>query len=431
MEFSAELLRNQWKSRANLEAIQERKFRAMAKFAYDNVPYYRGMYKRAGVSPDDIHNRDDFRKLPFVTKDDLKTVPIGMRIPQSLDIRKCSIARTSGSTGEPLKVAVDDESNDFVRAYHLRRFLALGFRPWDKLVVLGPSRRSIVMGPVESTPAAGMFLGDIRHMLDHRIRYVSVDSSLQSQATYFGLFRPDALLGPPSYFKMLARVLDGSQEWHPDKVLTWGEILDGSARVAISRSLGAKVYDGYGCTEVAPVGGLAWECTAHSGMHVNIDCVMLEVLREGEPVSPGESGEVVVTSLYRHSAPMIRYKLGDMATLADEACPCGRGLPLLRELDGRVVDFLLTPDGRAISPYYISRIMERIAGISMFRVVQDTADHARVTIEMAKDYSAQTRTQVEAAISSLLGPTMLVDCDFVPRIDRERGRKFKAVARDI
>jgi phenylacetate-CoA ligase len=429
--FSAELMRNQWRSEKELVAYQEKKFLSMVRFAYSYVPYYREKYRAAGIVPDDIRSLSDIRKLPFVTKEDLKTVPLESRVARGTDMRRCSIARTSGSTGEPLKVAVDEETADFVRAYHLRRFLALGFMPWHKMVILGPSRRSIVTGPVVSGPAAGMFWGDLRRMLDHRVRYLSVDSSPRRQLEFFESFRPDALLGPPSYFKMLAKTADGSQGWHPGKVLTWGEILDEATKKAVKRSLGAEVFDGYGCTEVAPVGGLAWECPAHAGMHVNIDCIVLEVLKDEEPVADEESGEVVVTALYRHATPMIRYRLGDAAVFAGERCPCGRAFPLIRNLEGRMVDFLVTSDGRMISPYYIATLMEHVPGVSMFRVVQDRKDHVRVTIERGLGFTEATEAGVNEAFSGLLGPGVAIDCAFVDRIDRERGRKFKAVSREI
>lgn len=429
--FSAELVRNQWRSEKELHANQEKKFLSMVRFAYRYVPYYREKYSAAGIAPDDIKSLSDIRKLPFVTKEDLKTVPLESRISRGTDLRRCSIARTSGSTGEPLKVAVDEQTSDFVRAYHLRRFLALGFMPWNKMVILGPSRRSIVTGPVVSSPAAGMFWGDMRRMFDHRVRYLSIDSSPKSQLEFFESFRPDALLGPPSYFKMLANTVDGSQRWHPRKVLMWGEILDETTRRAVKHSLGAAVFDGYGCTEVAPVGGLAWECTAHEGMHVNTDCIVLEVLKDGEPVAKGESGEVVVTALYRRATPMIRYKLGDAATLAGEWCSCGRRFPLMRNLEGRIVDFLLTSDGRMISPYYISRLMEQVPGVSMFRVVQDKEDHVRVIIERGLGFTDATELEVRREFSGLFGSGVTIDLIFVDRIDRERGRKFKVVSREI
>ncbi len=431
-KFSAELIRNQWLDDKDLLSRQERKFLAMVRFAYDNVPYYRAKYKAAGITPDDIRTLSDIRKLPFVTKDDLKSVPLESRVSTGTDLSRCSIARTSGSTGEPLKVAVDEDTVDFVRAYHIRRFLALGFMPWHKIVVLGPSRRSIVTGPVVSSPAAGMFWGDIRHMFDQRIRYVSVDSDPKAQLAFFESFRPDALLGPPSYFKMLAKTTDGLRKWHPKKVLTWGEILDEPTKKAVNHAIGAEVFDGYGCTEVAPVGGLAWECQAHMGMHVNTDFIVLEVLDEnGEQVSARESGEVVVTALYRHATPMIRYRLGDAAMLAGERCACGRCFPLIRNLEGRIVDFLIASDGRMISPYYISRLMERISGISMFRVVQERIDHVRVAIERGSGFTDTSEASVNEAFYGLFGSGVAVDISFVERIERERGRKFKAVSREF
>ncbi len=429
LKYSATLIRDQWRTRREITAIQERRFRHIVRYAYDNVPFYRAAYRKANLTPDDIRVIADIGRLPFVTKDHLKTYPIEQRTSRRVDLKRCSIARTSGSTGEPLRVAVDDDASDFVRAYHLRRFLAVGFMPWYKLVVVGPTRRSIVTGPVVTTPAGAMFWGPMSRFLDHRTRFLPIDTGARQQASFYESFRPNAVLGPPSYFRALGRAVDGSQDWHPDKVLTWGEILDKNTREAVHRSLGSEVFDGYGCTEVAPVGGLAWECAEHSGMHVNADFLVLEVLKDGEAAAPGEVGEVVVTSLFRHAAPMIRYRLGDAAVLAGDPCPCGRGLPLLRELEGRIVDFLVMPSGRVISPYTISKMLELTQGISMYRVVQDASHHVSVKIEKGVGFSVSTGQEVMRTLDELFAGEVDLDYEFVERIEAERGRKFKAVAR--
>ena len=432
LEFASELMRNQWRTRDEILRIQERKFLAMVRYAYATVPFYNRKYRSAKLTPGDIASIKDIRKLPFITKDEAKTVPLEERMSRAIRIEECTVARTSGSTGEPLKVAIDGVSSDYIRAYHFRRFVALGFKPWNKMIFLGSARRSIVTGNIVSSPAGGMFLGAMGHLLDHRARNLSIDLSLRQQLGFLSAFQPTFILGPPSYFKILAKAVS-DERWPiaPKKVLSWGEILDTTARTAIKSGLGAEVFDGYGCTEVAPIGGLAWECTSHTGMHINADCVALEFLKDGEPVSPNEGGEVVATSLYRLGTPMIRYKLGDVGVPSDESCPCGRGFPLMKGLEGRTADFLFTPDGRIISPYAIFQLMEHIRGVLRFKVRQDAGDHIAVLVEKGTDFSDEDSRALGQAFANLFGPTVTIDFTFVDRIEREKGKKFQAVTRDL
>jgi phenylacetate-CoA ligase len=118
--------------------------------------------------------------------------------------------------------------------------------------------------------------------------------------------------------------------------------------------------------------------------------VVLEFLRDGEEVSAGESGEVVATSLFRWATPMIRYYLGDMATPLDDECPCGRGLPLLKNIEGRVVDFIRRPDGGSVSPYAIMHVLQDVSGLEQFKVVQ------------RNDYSIEVLVRVSGDLESVL-----------------------------
>jgi len=236
--------------------------------------------------------------------------------------------------------------------------------------------------------------------------------------------QPKFIVAPPSYLKVLEKQQTSIR---PRVLMTWGEILDDSTRASLSARFGSEVYDGYGCTEVAPIGGLAWECRRRVGLHINSDTVVIEVLKDGEPVAPGEKGEVVATSLFRYATPMIRYRLGDVVTTISEPCPCGRGMPLIKNIDGRLVDFLHLRDGRLISPYAMMFAIQDIPGIARFRVTQETMEKIVVALEKGSGFDPKTISDVKDACIALLGNEVSVDVQAIERFPEEKG-KFRAVA---
>lgn len=178
LAFTAALLRNQWRSLVELRRIQQRKLRRILHHAYENVPFYRHRFRSANLTPGDFRTVEDLRRLPLPTKRELSRHPLRERTSRAVALRKSYIGRTSCSTGEPLTYAVGDESHDFITACHLRRHLALGFWPWDKMVFLLSSRRSVVTGNIVSEPARWRFLGELGKLLPSRLRSLSIYLSL-------------------------------------------------------------------------------------------------------------------------------------------------------------------------------------------------------------------------------------------------------------
>jgi phenylacetate-CoA ligase len=162
-----------------------------------------------------------------------------------------------------------------------------------------------------------------------------------------------------------------------------------------------------------------------------MDVVLLEVLKNGKPVQPGERGEVYVTSLFRTATPMIRYRLGDIVTLSVEVCPCGREMPLIKNIEGRLVDFLRMPDGRMVSPYAVMSAVEGIAGIAKYQFIQESPDRIVVTVERGRDFDPNTITQLKSACHELFGRDLELNVEEVESFPLVRGRKFRPVESQI
>ena len=128
------------------------------------------------------------------------------------------------------------------------------------------------------------------------------------------------------------------------------------------------VRDVYGAVEF---GDIAWECERHEGYHVNADCLVVELLRDGRPALQGEAGEVVCTSLQSYAMPLIRYRLGDEGVFSTDRCGCRRGLPLLKVISGRADDCIHLPDGGLISPRALVSALAYIEGVRQYRIAQE------------------------------------------------------------
>jgi phenylacetate-CoA ligase len=195
------------------------------------------------------------------------------------------------------------------------------------------------------------------------------------------------------------------------------------------RRLIADVFDcectnRYGCEEV---GLIACECEQHDGLHLNVDHLVVEFLREdGNEAAPGEEGDIVVTDLSNRGMPLIRYRVEDMGVPSDRPCPCGRGLPLMERVTGRRADFLKRADGSLVAGVsLVERTLTAIPGIEQMQLVQD--DLARLCAKVVKDekFSAQSEQSLRRELQTVFGEGMAVEIQYVAALDQTRSGKFR------
>jgi phenylacetate-CoA ligase len=396
----------------------ERRRARILRHAFREIPHYRDELRAAGLSEASLRTPSTFGRVPFLEKRHVKDHTERLLWPA---VSRAGLLerKSSGSTGTPVRVYFDPVAELPRRVQELRFLTAHGFRPWHTQMILDAPAH---MAPTPFLPQ--------RLRLWRREPYpwwLTPDEAIER----IHHSRPDIFHGVLAGIRMLALAIEarGGLDYRPFRVVTKGELLDPSTRWFIENAFGAKVVDFYATEET---GIIAWECPTGSGYHIDEDFNFVEIVRpDGTPAEPGEVGEVVLTNLYQRAQPIIRYRVGDLAALAPDPCGCGRSLPLLRQLRGRKLDFLITPSGALHDPFRVMAVMEHVPHVRWFRVIQTALERVEVRVGWEPETSAPDRERTSAAIvagmAELLGDDVAVHVITVTEFRVEIGEKAPLV----
>lgn len=408
---------NQWLSLSELQELQAKRLRAIVKHAYDNTEFYHRKFRDADVRPEDIKTVEDLKKVPITTKQELREYSTTSMIARGVDLDKCLITETSGSTGIPTKVVYDPPANDFSKAINLRSHMENG--------LTFTSRWAIIADP-HHFPRPTLFqkLGILSP------NWISAFEPVEKQLEFLQKFKPEILSGYASSIQILAKKIKEERitDISPKTVITTSELLTPSARSLIDSVFNLKMIDHFGCVELNRT---AWECSEHAGYHIDVDAVVMEFIANGEAVSPGERGNIVYTGLYNYAMPLIRYNIEDVGVPSDDSCPCGRGLPLMKLIEGRSDSFMCNPEGEIFSPIIWTLIMRKIPGVGQFKAIQERRDFIRVQIVKGEEFTDATANHVIHDVKEVMGEDMLVDIEIVEEIPRESSGKIRCAVSKV
>jgi phenylacetate-CoA ligase len=410
---------SQWLDRAQLEALQLRKLRAFLSDIGARVPYYRNLFAAHGVDPGAVSSLRDLERVPLLTKalirehsDRLKADGAGKLIRYT----------TGGSSGEPLVfyMGADRVSHDVAAKWRATRW-------WG--VNIGDSEIVVWGSPIELKAQ-----DRIRQLRDRMLRtellpaFDMSEDNLDRFIARIKARRPKMLFGYPSALAYIARHAE-RRDARLDNLgirvaFVTSESLYDHQRKVIERTFGCRVANGYGGRDA---GFIAHECPEGS-LHVTAEDLIVELLdAEGRPVPAGTPGEIVTTHLATGEFPFLRYRTGDVGVLDDRACPCGRGLPVLREVKGRTTDFVVATDGTVLHGLALIYVVRDLPGIQTFTIVQESLERTRVSIVSDGGFDDRARTTIREGIQARLGRTVAVDVDLVESIAAERSGKHRYV----
>lgn len=382
----------------NIRATRNAKLQKLIRYCFERIKYYRELFDKEGIKPEDISSSADLHRVPFLTKEQLRSRYWDF-LPRELP--PCRVSRTSGSTGIPVCILSDRNSRMFNSAAVIRCRQALG---------IGLAARPILT-PLknENEPdrkAHWTFLQGI-HKTYYINPYVDSHENIQYAEQLLSRLKEPAVIGITPAIRALAyKVRDGVfPSFRPGVILTTGQWLEPQVKRLLESTFDAKVADIYACNEA---GDVAWQCLRGAGYHINADNVIVEIVKENKPAEPGEVGEVVITNLNRYAMPIIRYKNGDLARMATELCPCGCKLAMLAEIIGRTGEDILLPDGKVVPWNQLKSLMNH-PQIRQFQILQDADGSLKIRYIAEKDADA---ARLEHLLlyrhKNLLGPSITI-----------------------
>lgn len=411
------LWRNQWLASEELEQLQQRKLQKIIKHAYERVRYYHQLFDSAGIDPEDIKGTEDLRFIPITSRRRIQSLPINEIVARDVKLSKCYRVRTSGSTGIPLEVIKSRQEAELSSLVIWRSFLANGCRLTDK--------RVMVTVPSNPRKYWCQYLGIIRQ------EFISALDNPENQVEQMRQIRPDFIWGYPSSLRRIAEEIRkrGIEDVCPRGVVTGGELLDQKTRQIIQSAFQSKVVDFYSSHEFD---NIAWECDRHGGYHVNIDSLVVEIVSNGKSATPGEKGEVVITSLDSYTMPFIRYAIKDIAIYGEELCSCGRGLPLLKRIEGRTNDLVALSNGTIISPFELTSTLRFIPGVLQFRVIQKKIDDFVVQLRTERNFTQErVIKKVRKEMRGILRHQSNIEIQILDEIPRDPSGKSRSIISHI
>lgn len=424
LAWLADYQRDQWLAPEQVAALQWQRLKRLLEHCHREVPYYQRRWRELGVVPADIRNLDDYAKLPLLTKADIRA---NFDELQADSWRGRLLTKaTGGSTGEPMRFGYTRESNDRRTAVMWRGYEWAGSRMGRRTLFLWggavgePTRTHQWKDAIYNRLFA-------RHVLNS---FHMTEANMAEYADAIDRYRPEIIVAYVGPLVRLAQWLIANKRriWRPQGIIGAAEALHEFQREIIEQAFGAPAFNTYGCREFMLI---AAECEKRHGLHVNADHLVVELHKPQHAPPDTHTGEVVITDLFNYGMPFLRYANGDMATAATESCSCGRGLPLLTRVDGRVLDAIRTPSGHVLPGEFFPHMLKDVPGVQRFQLVQRQLDRLDLAIVRGADFDEASLTYIRREVVKVLGDSVELDCRFVDDIPLTPSGKLRVTVSEL
>ncbi len=417
LQVLRELERSQWLPQATLRARQRERLQHILAYAAAHSPYYERIFRQSRFDPAHFEEAA-FMRLPLLTKSIIRSCTAEI-LSRQFTREELGEHKTGGSTGVALTTYFDRDwleirtadalrSDQWAGAFHGMKVAAL----WGNPPVARSAKERLR-----------------RFLIDRFVFLDTIDLNARSLAQFVHAWRrerPEVLFGHSHSLYMLARYLKDERitDLRPRGIVSTSMMLVAHERALIEEVFGCRVTDRYGCEEV---GLIACECERHEGMHLDIEHLYIEFLREdGSPAAAGEEGAIVLTDLYNRGMPFIRYRIEDVGVWTQRPCSCGRGLPLMERVTGRVADYLKRRDGSLVAGVsLVERTLTAISGIEQLQIVQPSREEIVLNVVRAADFTAASEAALVAEFRSVFGEGITFRTQFLERMPQERSGKYR------
>ncbi len=417
------LERSQWLQPDALRALQVDKLRAFLVNAGTQVPYYGRMFRERGFAPETLRSVSDLGALPLLDKATIRAHADAMKARGHGPLTRYN---TGGSSGQPLVFYIGKarKSHDVAAKWRATRW-------WG--VDIGDVEAVIWGSPIEH--GAQDLLKLVRDRAFRSTLLPAFEMSEQRLDEFVGWIRrhrPRMLFGYPSALSHIARHAKARgialNNLGIRVAFVTSERLYDEQREAIQGTFGCPVANGYGARDA---GFIAHECPK-GGIHISSEDIVVETVdAQGQQVAAGQAGEIVVTHLATGDFPFIRYRTGDVGVLDDTPCTCGRGLPLLKELQGRSTDFVVAANGTVMHGLALIYVLRDLPAIQAFKVTQHSLQRTQVQLVAEPHFRPDALDGIRAAFRARLGEDVQVDIDLVGDIAPEASGKYRYIVSHV
>lgn len=416
------LQESQWWSREKLEEYQLAQLNKLLDHAYENVPYYRRMFDERGLKPNDIQDFKDLQQLPYLTKEIIQE-NLPDLVARNYSSSKLQYVTTGGSTGIPLGFYHEKGvSNAKEWAFMTTQWNRVGYQFGDKCIVL--------RGNVVECASRGKFweYDPINKNLVLSSYHIT-DETLPKYIARIREFKPDFIQAYPSAITIIARFMkENNIEPFPTikAILCGSENLYSWQRELLEKTFHSRVYSWYGHTEMA---ALAGECEKSINYHIFPEYGIVELIGKDGKLVTGEDemGEIVATGLNNFICPLIRYRTMDLAVSTNDKCECGRNYPLLKKVEGRLQDLVITKDKRLVTltALIFAQHFEAFSKVKEMQLVQEKEGILTVKIVKNAGYLDSNEHEILSKIQAAVGSGLDVNFEYVNFIPRTKSGKYR------
>lgn len=407
-----------------LYELRDTRFRSIVNYAAKTVPYYQDLFRTIKINPSEIRSVEDLDDLPLIDKEMFRKDPVYF-ISTTRRGKKAIPFLTSGSTGMPTKIYHD--------RYSLLANIAFGEREREVISkICGRSfgyRIALVLPPENTIEKVQELYRRWTFIPIRPVQFIlSVLSPVEEVVESINYLRPEALIGYASYLETLFRTLAFQRiSIHLPKVLvSLAETMTAEGKTLIEQEFGIPVLSQYNAMEAFKIG---FTCEERKGFHLHEDVCHVKIVdTNGKKRTDGEKGEVVISNFVNHGTVLLNYRLGDVGSLSREKCPCGRTLPLLSELEGRIEDILFLQDGRFIHPRAIWGVIKNVEGVLKYQFIQHEPKRFELRLATVdKDTYLRIVNRILDGLKNILGSSVTIESQYVEEINPQEGGKFRPV----
>lgn len=423
-----QIQRAEWLPAERLEELSWEKTRRLVAYAFNNCPYYRQKYGAIGFEPGDLKSPEDFARLPILTKQEVRE-HLDQMVAQGTEPSLLIKRFTGGSTGVPLGVYHDSRAALPQWCLYQRTIARWGIGMGDRTAHIWGLNR---LNENHLYTRQSSF----RRFISNYVLFNAFEMTVEQMRQFAHLlrgFRPSLLIGYTSAMTAFARFLEESDGagFTPRAIWLTSEPTHDFQREMVERVFAAPVYDQYGSVEIHHC---AAECALREGLHIDSDFRKVEIVDgAGHPAPTGVEGQIIVTDFINFAAPLIRYRNEDMGKLLDKGCPCGRGLPLMGKVTGRIYDMFVLPDGSQIYGHrFTTFFYDYVDQVRAFQVHQTTPERMLVSIvpterclreELALSVNQKFREYTKGQVA--------FEVQFVEDIPKEASGKYRFTKSDV